>query len=113
MHSERTASTRQIFVSWLQKTAQPIHAVCGVFDESQKSIASMNWCYNCDEGCNAQDAHVAVDAKTTPNQTKLTTDHKKKEVTTLQPPQISRAHVPLLEPPLHPMPRNKLAGPLG
>jgi hypothetical protein len=35
---------------WCPGCKQPIHAVCGVLDEQQDSIAYMSWCYDCHEG---------------------------------------------------------------
>ena len=35
---------------WCPGCKRPIHSICGILDESQNSIAYMNWCHDCDEG---------------------------------------------------------------
>ena len=80
---------------WCPGCKQPIHAVCGVFDESQESIAYMNWCYNCDEGRKMPPQHL-MQKQPPIRQTRQLTTRKRKST-----PQTSTANVPFLDPPPH------------
>ena len=75
---------------WCPGCKQPIHAVCGVTDETQESIAYMNWCYNCNEG-RKMPAQKAMQ-QPQPSQQKRQTVTRKKA-----PPQNALVQVPQTE----------------